>query len=429
MLPCDLICELNGTALLETWLVHQAALGGSLNDTSEFDTAQPALGGELAGRRGGLGLWYPAKGEEAVKNEETDFILTTDTRASTVVSGGFGMGMKLERLVYTTPMDSLKDSLELHKAFRLRNSLLRKFNKINLHTAYRDSHIYFLPYWVLEFMSENDRFDSIAEDVLGWWSKATWQEALRYKLSLQDILLGNQTRAEDGLSSSVTRQATQRTASQVDLRTLMSTTESHNSIRSEFDLPNQGITHNEQAQIPPVPPLLACLVPSQPQAPLIRRVDTPQLLLSVSLRLAKLLAVEDVGRASASPLAHIAKIAHPETIPKRCTVHASDSLLGNNVTVKEKVNIKESVIGAKCEIGEGVKLLRCVLMEEVQIGDYCHLTDCILGKRSKIEGGSARDEEKTVLKECEVQEGYLITWGSKWTFLSPTELLIADYCR
>jgi translation initiation factor eIF-2B subunit gamma len=162
-----------------------------------------------------------------------------------------------------------------------------------------------------------------------------------------------------------------------------------------------------------VPPILAYVQPSTPSEPLIRRVDTAHLLLTISLRLAKLGAIEDVGKDAASPFAHQHKVAHKHTIPRKCRVEAENSLLAENVIVEEKTNIKECVIGYNCKIGEGARLLRCLLMDGVDVGPNVQLTDCILGRRCKVEGGDAKDGDRTVMKDCEVQDGQVVEWGSK----------------
>jgi translation initiation factor eIF-2B subunit gamma len=140
---------------------------------------------------------------------------------------------------------------------------------------------------------------------------------------------------------------------------------------------------------------------SQPSAPLIRRVDNSALLLSVSLRLAKLESVDEVGRSAASPFAHSQKIAYPAGVAQRCTVTKADCLLAENVTVEEKCVIKESVVGANCHIGSGARLTRCLLMDGAVVDERCQLTGCILGRRSRVGRGS-------ILKDCEIQDGNVV---------------------
>jgi translation initiation factor eIF-2B subunit gamma len=156
--------------------------------------------------------------------------------------------------------------------------------------------------------------------------------------------------------------------------------------------------------------MLAYIHPTTPSSPLIRRVDTAQLLLQISLQLAKLPSLEETGPdAPSSPFAHARKVAYPEGVKSRTTITKADSLVADNVTVQEKTSIKECVVGANCQIGEGAKLSQCLLMDGVVVGRNCKLTKCILGKRSEIGEGC-------VLTECEVQENLLVEAKSEFSF-------------
>src|SRR5262249_34488460 len=62
------------------------------------------------------------------------------------------------------------------KSWKIRQSLLRRHGAIKCMTKYRDSHIYFLPYWVKEFARLNEDFESISEDLVGTWAKAEWRK-------------------------------------------------------------------------------------------------------------------------------------------------------------------------------------------------------------------------------------------------------------
>jgi translation initiation factor eIF-2B subunit gamma len=144
--------------------------------------------------------------------------------------------------------------------------------------------------------------------------------------------------------------------------------------------------------------MLAYIHPSSDSAqPLIRRVDTTALLLTVSLRLAKLPSIDEAGR-DASPFAHAHKVAYPAGVAQRCTVTKADCLLGENVTVEEKSVIKESVIGANCQIRSGAKLTRCVLMDGAVVEAKAQLSGCVVGRRALV-------GNDCVLKDCEVQDG------------------------
>jgi translation initiation factor eIF-2B subunit gamma len=131
----------------------------------------------------------------------------------------------------------------------------------------------------------------------------------------------------------------------------------------------------------------------------------------MSLQLAKLDSIENLGRDASSPFAHQSKVAYPEGVASKTTVTRPDCLLAENVTVEEKCSIKESVIGANCQIKAGAKLTRCVLMDGVVVEKGCKLTGCILGKRSVI-------GEDSVLVDCEVQENLMVEPHSKRSIYS-----------
>src|SRR2546421_5214724 len=137
-----------------------------------------AIGGEKGGRRGGLGVWYPTKGELMVKGEETDFLITSPLPKPQVTSSPASPANHISNLVYSVPTDTLNDITEEKKGLPLRHSLLRRHAQIKMRSAHRDAHLYFLPYWVLDMVNRNGRMDSISEDVIGWWAKAGWQEGL-----------------------------------------------------------------------------------------------------------------------------------------------------------------------------------------------------------------------------------------------------------
>ncbi|ORY59953.1 putative eukaryotic translation initiation factor EIF-2B subunit 3 [Pseudomassariella vexata] len=364
VLPCDLVCELGGDKLLQTWMVR-AADRSALNDGSRRGS-------------GGLGVWYDTKTVTTpVKSEMTDFIATAPLAQPAVPTSKDSLLHHLSKLVIAMPTDTLSDIKEMKNGLPIRHALFGKHAKVRLLTTHRDAHIYIFPQWIMDFVAENPRFDSISEDVIGWWAKASWQTGLAEKLGMKSILHYNVEASEEGsthgddndaASSPTTRQPRPARHAIGNLRT------------------------------PTIPPMLAYIHPSG--GSIIRRVDDAQLQLTVSLQLAKLPSVEEAG-ADASPFAHVKKVAYPEGVKPRTTITRQDSLLAENVTVDEKTSIKESVVGASCQIKEGAKLFQCLLMEGVVIGKSCKLTRCILGKNSVVGEGST-------LTNCEVQENLLV---------------------
>jgi translation initiation factor eIF-2B subunit gamma len=421
VLPCDLVCELDGLSLLEEWMIQEAGLGGASGGISDGKQIPMGVGGEHMGRRGGLGVWYSTKGEHAIKGEETDFIATTPLSTPIVPSPQASLRRDISKLVYAIPTDTMKDITEGGKSFPIRHSLLKKHSRVKMYTSYRDAHIYFFPFWVLEMMKRNEKLESVGEDVVGWWAKAGWQDGLGDKLGLDEILEPTQASLSasnyDYPPDEEINVASYSTTHTVPASAKTTSTDTPVTLASRVRIPSSP--GNPTTQLLPktktkVPPILAYVQPLDPAGPLIRRVDSAALLLSVSLRLAKLPSLHDVAnKEKASPFAHALKVAHPDSVPQQCHVEADNSLLAENVTVSPRCNIKESVIGAGCKIGEGVRLLKCVIMDGAEVGDYVTLTGCILGRRCKIEGGPKTDKDKTNLKDCEVQEGYVVPWASK----------------
>jgi translation initiation factor eIF-2B subunit gamma len=416
VLPCDIVCELDGTALADAWMVEEAGFGAASGGWKESSAIPPGVGGEKLGRRGGLGVWYETKGDGSKKGEETDFIATTPLPTSIVPPPPESLRRNISNLVYTVPTDTLNDITEENKTFPVRHSLIRRHGRVKMLTTHRDAHIYFFPYWVLEMIKKNEKFESIAEDVLGWWAKSGWQDGLGEKLGLRSIFQPEESAGSDSGSQVVEEEIDVSKFSSTyakgnDANSTSTTTTLASRVQSSaFSSYAKSLT--TQAKLT-VPPILSYVQPAVETTPLIRRVDTAHLLLTISLRLAKLPSIEQSNGTPMSPYAHTLKIAHKNLIPQRCRVEAENSLLAENVTVEEKCNIKESVIGPNCKIGEGARLLRCLLMDGVEVGPNTQLTDCILGRRCKIEGGAVKSEDKTVLKDCEVQDGQVVEWGTE----------------
>ncbi|KAI0407953.1 nucleotide-diphospho-sugar transferase [Xylaria palmicola] len=382
VLPCDLVCEMGGDKLLQAWMVKAASLPDLLGEEST-----PC-------RSGGLGVWYETKTGNPIKGEETDFLATTPLPRD-LTSPQNSILQHLSYLTLSMPTDSLNDLVEEKNAFPLRHSLLRKHPKLRMLTTHRDAHIYFLPKWIMDFVKENEKLETIGEDVVGWWAKATWQAGLPQKLGLMSVLQGRTTSELAGSTreDSPSLRGEALTSQGADISNAADLEDGHN------QLPNKPTQTS-------VPPVLAYIHLSEPDVSLLRRVDTAQLLLAVSLRLAKLPSIEETGPDAASPFAHPRKIAYPDGVKARTTITRQDCLIANNVMVDEKTSIKECVVGANCQIKEGAKLFQCLLMDDVVVGKGCKLTRCILGKRSDIGEGST-------LTDCEVQENLLVEPRSK----------------
>ncbi|KAK6434041.1 Translation initiation factor eIF-2B subunit gamma [Oleoguttula sp. CCFEE 5521] len=416
ILPCDLVSEVEGSKVVEQWL--------ALNPLS--------VSSKTNKRKSGMGVFYPTQGVEGIshKKDETDFIVTVLLPSPNVPAPAGSLRPDIEELVMSMPTDTLKDLIEEDKetSLRIRQSLFTKHGRVKIKTKHRDAHVYIFPQWVKEFAAKNEKFDSISEDLLGWWSKASWQGGLGAKLGLDEVLQEKAATGREEYSES--------NDDNIDIASLSSTTSARQPYRILAFASRVNLPASPATVISAPPPLLAYIQPSltpstatpSPTQPLIRRIDTTSALLNTSLYLAR--------QPSTHPLAHEHKL-HPSAIVgMQSRVSQEDSLIAENVKLGTRVNVKETVIGPNCEIGNNARLIKCLLMDGVVVGDGVQLTGCIIGRRAKVEGVKAEseaggeslegakkgkgkgrqgdgEEGKTRLVECEVAPGFIVESGTQ----------------
>ncbi len=236
------------------------------------------------------------------------------------------------------PTDALNDLTDAKHGFPVRHSLLRRHPRVRMLTTHRDAHIYIFPHWVMQLITKNERLEAIGEDVVGWWAKAGWQKGLSEKLGFDGIF--QQEDAQDERGSAHGEPDSPKKAGPEELQVDSAGGGKPVTAREVNDhIRNSDILPEPDQDL--VPPFLAYVHPAQASAPLIRRVDTAQLLLQTSLLLAKLPSHEEAGFDKASPFAHARKVAYPEGIKPRTTITRPRQLvLAENVMVEEKTSIK-----------------------------------------------------------------------------------------
>ena len=376
VLPCDLVSELPGEALLESWLVQQGPLGG----------AADAFSGQR--RRGGLGVWFETKGDDHVKGAETDFVITTPLSQTLPPASSSSLRLNISTLLYTSTTDSLRDTVQEKGGFPVRSGLIRKHRRVRMLTTYRAAHVYLFPYWVLHLIERNDKFDSISEDVVGWWAKAGWQSGLAGKLHMDEVICPETSkRVANGESAKF--------ANNIDLQALTST---------KTSIPASQTVRADPTFTPPT--ILSYIHPDS-STQLLRRVDTPALLLKTSIRLASLPpTISPPVDSEPTPFSHPRKIAtDPSLIAPHSTIHTSSTLIAPNTSIATHCTIKSSCIGDSCIIGEGTKITDSLLMDNVQVDKKAIIQGCILGRRCVIGQGAKLDG-------CEVQEGFRVEEGA-----------------
>lgn len=418
VLPCDLVSELDGSKVLQQWM--------TLNPLS--------VSAQGVKRKGGLGVFYPTYGLEGISNkkDETDFIATVPSDPAPVPAPHGSIRPDIETLVLSMPTDTLNDKVDEESGvFKLRAQLTRKYGRVKLRTKHRDAHVYIFPEWVKNLVARNEKFESISEDVMGWWAKAQWQNGLGEKLGLGEVL-GQPVASDEDRMRSANEEDESVDASQLSSTKVSLPVRPPDPTAATF----ASRVSNAPSTCSParleVPPLLAYVQPNPTSPtpslshPLIRRIDTAQALLATSLYLAK--------QPSTNALSHTDKIHPTAKLGQQSRVAQEDSLIAENVTLGFRSIVKESVVGANCEIGSGVRLTKCLLMDGVVVGDGVVLTGCVIGRRAKIEGLKPRQEgteveaqtgagqkkkaaenedEKTKLTDCEVAPNFVVERGTE----------------
>ena len=426
LLPCDLICDIPGENFIESYFTNVGGLGAVGN------VSEPNLDGfstSSTARRGGFSIWYNTSNRpESVKSEECDFMCTSSFRGepSPAISKSsvddMGSPGTLRKLLWTMPMSELQDECEENKAWNIRYSLLQKHGAIKCLTKYRDSHIYLLPLWVKDFARLNEDFETFNEDLVGTWAKFDSRKSrLRDRYHVRELFESQQSKKMRRPISDNNQDE------EIDLLRLSSTqrgvrvSQEKHAERHEVHLasrvpadPEDSILSTEIGSdettttptgTPQLPPIVSCILPSGADCPLVRRVDTAPLLLSVSLHLAKLPSIDESSttqpNTDTSPFAHANKVAATASIAPKVTISRADTLIDSNATIATLSVIKSSVIGSNVAIGTGVRLTNCLIMEGAVIGDKTVLNGTIVGKRAKI-------GKNCTLNNCEVQDGNML---------------------
>ncbi|KAI9726521.1 MAG: hypothetical protein M1828_001343 [Chrysothrix sp. TS-e1954] len=443
VLPCDLVCELDGRALLEQWQALHGDLtsGGSsgfLSSRRPSNTTKKIS----SSHKGGLGVWYETRAASdnlvSAKKEETDFLATNSLPSPITTPPIYSLRPRIRNVLLAMPTDTVSDKFEESASLRIRRQLIMKQGRVRMLTTHRDGHIYLFPHWCKEFLRRNETFESLGEDAIGWWAKAGWQRGLEKKLHMEESLRGgiSKRRKSDsthGLSSDEMDEPDLMSLSNTGVAAMDLGSTNGKSLEDEEpkfasrikeapdadDIPRS----NDSTKTKAIPEFHAYLHashdPSQPSASLIRRIDTVPLLLSASLYLARLSPSTPTSTPTAPsksnttdppplpPTSHSHAQKHHTTspLPSQATIPPSTTLIDANCSIAPRTTIKEAAIGAKCEIKSGVRINRSVLMEGCKVDEKAVLSECVLG-RGVVVGKGAE------LRGCWVEHGYVVGEGA-----------------
>ena len=412
-------------------MVQQSLLSGGGSGVP----AKAGPGSVGQGSKGGLAVYFETRSADQVKGAETDFIITTSLPPPPAPSPETSLRPHISTLLYATTTDTLNDITAAQGRLPLRHGLIRKHGRIRMLATHRDAHIYLFPRWVLEWVARNERFDSISEDVVGWWAKAGWQDGLAEKLHLgaggvkstADALREGFKDRNDpnghnrqGAGGEVTIDLASMSSTQTSFLTKTDDDDDDDDDDNDDAVVN-GDNSTKSGRAPDPPQMLAYIHPTTTNPKitnttfstptnLIRRVDTPDLLLTTTLYIASLppssspSSTSSPSPAPISPLAHTTNISPSATIAPHTTIHEPSTLIGPNTAVAKHCTIKASSIGSNCVIEAGAKLTRCLLMDGVVIREKAVLQGCILGRRSEAGKGASLDG-------CQVPEQYAVPDG------------------
>jgi translation initiation factor eIF-2B subunit gamma len=143
-----------------------------------------------------------------------------------------------------------------------------------------------IPRWVLDFNKKNERLESIGEDVIGWWAKAGWQSGLADKLQFGEVLRSGDDDDEENESVGGRSSPTESTPDNQD------NSKEATSTNTTTDDKNASTATASASE----PPSILAYIHSHKEGAagsIVRRVDTAQLLLAISLQLAKLPSLEE----------------------------------------------------------------------------------------------------------------------------------------
>jgi translation initiation factor eIF-2B subunit gamma len=227
---------------------------------------------------------------------------------------------------------------------------------MNVTTTLQDAHIYIFKKWIIHLISQNKKIASLRTDLLPVLAKIQWQSNLRNREGINDC-----------------------------------TPTTSFSLIEVF--PSQ--TNENSAQ----------------EVPLNLKTSSP---VSISLYITS--PTQYTLRANSLPTylllnQHFALLApdprkHPSSKAGAKTSVSQDSLVAENCTLGERVQIRKSILATKVKVGSRSVIRGCVVMEGVEIGENVILEGCVLCIGAKV-------GTKVKLTDCFVGAGFAVEEGTK----------------
>jgi translation initiation factor eIF-2B subunit gamma len=227
---------------------------------------------------------------------------------------------------------------------------------MNVTTTLQDAHIYIFKKWIINLISKNKKIASLRTDLLPILAKMQWQSNLRKREGIDDCLSPTKASLIEVLPS----ETNENSASEVPLNLKTSS------------------------------PISVSLYVAQPTQYTLRANLLPTYLL-LNQHLALL-----------SPDPH----KHPSSKAGAKTSVGQDSLVAENCSLGERVQIRKSVLATKVKVGSRSVVRGSVVMECVEIGENVSLEGCVVCMGAKI-------GDKVKLTECFIGAGFVVEQGTK----------------
>ncbi|ORX56896.1 nucleotide-diphospho-sugar transferase [Hesseltinella vesiculosa] len=239
----------------------------------------------------------------------------------------------------------------------IRMSLLTKFPRVRLHTNLQDAHLYIFKRWVLDMLADKEYIASISDDLIPMLVKCQYQKKMVDREQVNKYASGYQGLLQTALALSTTY------SNDVDEDVFMP-----DPIHSSFKSPvtTQVYVYRDG---------------------FCGRGNTLDNYAELNRHVIK----------QGTPIMRVPPTS--EVAPK--TQVGNDSIIGEHTKIDERSSVKKSSVGAHCIIGKNVKIANSVIMDSVVIGDNVKVDGCIICNHAKV-------LEKTILKDCEVANDYVV---------------------
>ncbi|CAG9785016.1 unnamed protein product [Diatraea saccharalis] len=249
-----------------------------------------------------------------------------------------------ERLVFLASASDFEENVSIPRI------LLKKFDNISLYSRLLDAHVYVMKKWILNYITESDKFTSLKGELI------------------PHIIKKQLSRAKTGVEKKGTSEKHVDMTNNIFEYAIENGYESKIREMSSYSNSKRGNCND----------IIRCYAHIPNKNTFGIRVNT---LSSFYLSNNKILSKWE--ELTGSPLE---KRFHPESDVKTKQID-ENSTVGDKTIINEKTSIKNTFIGDNCNIENKVRLTNCILMNNVTIKEGCVLQDCVIYTGATVGNG------------------------------------------